>query len=123
LIIVKIKNDFFKDCSNLKYSLMESDGSIINSLALIKLVYDDGSGTQTRFCLGIFFDRERILASSKCLKMSANESIQNVYGGFVSLGFNVTSMTMSKFPSLVEYEIESSDKNVRELFLFTYLFS
>jgi len=79
----------------------------------MKLVYDDGSETQTRFCLGIFFDRERILASNKCLRMKAYQNLLSIYGGFSSFNFDIKSNISETNPHLVEYGLRDVDKKVK----------
>ena len=96
-------------CSNLKYSFKNETkvDNIINSLALIQLAYDEGNETRTRFCMGVFFAKDLVLASRRCLNLNYNETMLNVYGGFKSWNIDLDSLKLDKSnQNLIIYEIE-----------------
>ena len=95
---------------------------MIKSLALINVAYNlGGDQTRYRFCMGIFFEKEVILASKKCLHLNVNESMLNVYAGFESWDINATANMSVTNPNLITYEIESIDKKVKGFNLYLWL--
>ena len=77
-----------------------------------------GDQTRNRFCMGIFFEKEVILASKKCLHLNVNESMLNVYAGFESWDINATANISETNPNLITYEIVGIDKKVKDLHCF-----
>jgi hypothetical protein len=70
--------------------------------------------TRKRFCMGVRFDSDKWVFSSRCLSMYPQQKLLNAYIGFDSWDFNVTSDArnwIEATPNLIEFEVETSLKS------------
>jgi hypothetical protein len=87
---------------------------ILKSIALIKLAYEMENVTRERFCMGVFYDSDKWVFSSRCLNIYPEQKLIGAYTGFDDWNFNLTGDATNWIEATsmsTEFEIDTNLKS------------